>query len=620
MTLAEWIIIGTIVLLIGSLMSNRVAPDLAMMGALTLLMLADAVIPGVEIITPKEALFGFAHKAVIMIAALFIVAAGLNETGAVESIAQRVLGRPRSPLIAQFRLMGPVAIMSAFMNNTPIVAMYMPIVSDWAKKLRVSPSKLYLPLSYAAILGGACTLIGTSSNVTVNALYMGHWDDPAFASRLLEFGLEPPSATKQFWWITTVGLPAAVVGILFIAIGARWLLPDRRPVSAEALEERQYKVEMLVRPDSPIVGRTIEDAGLRHLPGLYLMEIQRDGRLKPAVGPEEVLQANDLLVFVGNVESVLDLRKIRGLVPETDQVQKIKTIRRNRTLVEAVISNNSPLVGRTVRQSQFRTTYNAAIIAIHRDGDFVKGKIGDIKLRPGDTLLLETHTGFVGAYRNSKDFFLVSQVEGSRPIRHERAGLSMLIMAFTVVMLVTGWLDHTLTVLIAAGAMVATRCCTGTVARNAVNLQVLVVIAAALGIGRAMEQTGAAERLARAVVTVAQDSLQLGPSGLLFVVFALTSVFAQLITNNGSAVLMFPVALGIAAELRVSPEPFVVALMVAAACSFMTPIAYQTNLMVYGPGGYRFTDYLRIGIPLTVITGVLAVVLAPMFFPFTPAT
>lgn len=609
-----WYTLGVVGLLIAALASGRMGTDTCMLGALTLLMIAG-------VIDTAEAVHGFAHPAVLMIAALFVVAAGLTETGAVTALSKKMLGRPKTLSGALLRLTAPVTCLSAFMNNTPIVAMYLPVVDDWARKLRISPSKLFMPLSFAAILGGACTLIGTSTNLAVNNLYVEYFREHRETLHSLH-GLEEPSASKQFWWISVVGIPSAVVGVGIITLLSGTLLPERhKPVEGQ-LDRRQYTLEMMVEKGSPLVGQTIEQAGLRHLPGLFLSEIERGGVLRPAVGPDEVLEADDRLVFVGVVESVVDLLKIRGLVPATNQVSKVAGGRGERALVEAVVSHNSPLVRRNVRESQFRTRYNAAIIAVHRGGQRVQGKIGDIVLQPGDTLLLSTHHGFLETNRNSDHFYLVSGIEGARVVRHERAWLAAAIMLGMVILLsvpTEPWLGRQIPPLavgfLAATIMVFSRCCTGTIARQSINWQVLLVIGAAIGVGRAMEVSGAAHALAGLIFRAVGP---LGPQAALAGLYLSTSVFAQLITNKGAAVLMFPITMALAHELGVSPEPFVVTLMVAAACSFLTPVGFVTNLMVFGPGGYRFTDYLRLGLPLTLAIGTLAVLIAPVAFPFHP--
>ncbi|UCD76119.1 MAG: SLC13 family permease [Phycisphaerales bacterium] len=616
MSLEAWFTVGTIALVIAALVTNRISTDVAMIGGLTLLMLGDFFLPG-DVVAVPDAISGFAHPALLLIGALFVVAAGLQGTGGMEMIAQRLLGRPKSIIGAQLRLMLPVTVMSAFMNNTPIVAMYLPIVNDWAKKLRISPSKLYLPLSFASIMGGKLTYLGTSSNIVVMGLYIaylaGHADDPT------TLGVGELSAMKKFWGVALVGAPSVVVGTALIVLTSRWLLPERRPATQTTLDARKYQVEMLVRPDSPIVGKTIEQAGLRHLPGLFLTSIEREGHELPAVGPDERLQADDRLSFAGILESVVDLRKIRGLEPATDQVKKVDVRMPQRTLVEAVVARNSPLVGRTVRGARFRTVYNAAIIAVHRAGQRVRAKIGDIILQRGDTLLLETHHQWVDAYRNSDHFYLVSKVEGSRPIRHERAWLSLAILAMLVIMFTLTPVNQVISAFLCAMLMVGTRCVTGTVARQSINWQVLLVIAAALGMGRALEQTGAAQHIADSMMA-ACTSLDLGPRGVLFVMFIITAMFSQLITNNGAAVLMFPIVVATGLDLGVSIEPFVFTMMVAAGASFISPVAYQTNLMVYGPGGYKFMDFVKIGTPLTLLTGVVCTLIAPVVFPFTPTS
>lgn len=626
MTVDIAITLVTLLMLVAALVSNRVGTDTAMLGALTLLMATG-------VIAPSSAIAGFADPAVLTIGALFIVATGLTETGAMGFVATRILGRPKTLAGAQLRLMTPVTLMSAFMNNTPVVALYMPIVHEWSKRLRISPSRLFMPLSFAAILGGACTLIGTSTNLAVMQLYVRYFDANE-AALSDNFGISMPSTATQFWMIAVIGVPAVLVGIPFIAFGSRWLLPERVPIDQDVEGERQYTMEMLVPAKSPLAGKTVEQADLRRLPGIYLVEIERDGVSIPAVGPDQVLEENDRLIFAGVVGSVVDLLKGRGLTPATNQIHKIQADRRDRSVVEAVVSVASPLVRKTVRESRFRTRYNAAIIAVHRGGQRIKERIGDIRLQPGDTLLLLTHRGFVPTFRNSPDFFLVSDVSDNVEVRHERAWVALGIMGLLVALLTlptgrlfgainemagmslpeTG-LPPVVAAFLAAALMVYTRCCTGTAARSAINWQILLVIAGAIGIGRAMSETGTASLIAHTVFAPVES---LGPHAMVFAVFMITSVFAQLITNKGAAVLMFPIVMAIAHDSGMNPEPLVLTLMASAACSFMTPVGFVTNLMVLGPGGYRFTDYVRLGLPLTLMIALIASVVAPLVFPAHP--
>jgi di/tricarboxylate transporter len=365
-------------------------------------------------------------------------------------------------------------------------------------------------------------------------------------------------------------------------------------------------VLMRIEHDSPVVGQTIEQAGLRHLPGLFLVEIERNGEVMPAVGPGTRLHAHDRLLFAGIVDSVVDLRKIRGVVPATDQIDKLEG-RPERCLVEAVVAAQSPLVGRTVRETGFRTAYNAAIIAVHRHGERIRSKVGDITLHAGDVLLLETERWFLRKHRHDRNFALLSEVEGSEPPRHDRAWIASSVLLVMVAANTVGLLPLEVAALLAASAMLVTRCLTSEQGRRALDLRVLVAIAAAFGIGAALDASGAASVIGSGAVQIA---LPFGPVGVLAAVYFSTALMTELISNNAAAALMFPIAAATAQSAGMDLRPVLLVLMIAASASFSTPIGYQTNLMVYGPGGYRFADFLRFGLPLQVLIGVLTVVLA----------
>lgn len=565
-------------------------PDLLMIGALTLLLTLGVV-------TPQEALSGFANEGLITVAALYVVATGLRETGGISWLAQRVLGRPKTVTRAQARLMAPTALISAFMNNTPLVAIMVPVVSDWAKKMGFPISKLMMPLSFATVLGGLCTLIGTSTNVIISGLLLTATGTPL-----------------AFFDLAWVGLPCAVAGIAYMLLTSRWLLPDRKPALSVQDDARQYTVEMLVEAGSPLIGKTVEEAGLRHLVGMYLMEIDRDGQIISTVGPDEVLEAKDRLVFVGIVESVVELQRLRGLRPATDQVFKLDVPRPRRCLVEVVVSNSSHLLGQSIRAGRFRSVYNAVVIAVARNGERINKKIGDIVLKPGDTLLLEAHQTFAEQHRNSRDFFLVSRIEDSTPPRHERAGIAVGILAAMVFVVGMEWLSMLNAAMLAAGLMILTRCITAAMARRFVDWQVLLVIAAGLGLGKAMEVTGAAASIAHTFIGLAVND----PWVALAMTYLLTMAFTELLTNNAAAALTFPIAMATAKALHVNHMAFVVAIAMAASCGFATPIGYQTNLMVYGPGGYRFSDYVRFGGLLNLVVAAVTIGLAPLVWPFAP--
>ncbi|MFG0327841.1 MAG: SLC13 family permease [Phycisphaerales bacterium JB037] len=590
-----WYTLGVVGLTLGALASNKLAVDLVLVAAVTLLVFTDTLAGG-GILSVQDALFGMSNRGLATIGFLFIVVRGLTETGAVRWLSDRVLGRPQSPLIASIRLCLPVTAMSGFMNNTPLVAMMIPALKDWCRRRQLSPSKFMIPLSYAAILGGTCTLIGTSTNLIIHGMWIESGRDPL-----------------NLFEIAKVGAPCAAIGLVYLIFVAPRLLPERGSAFEATDDGRAYTIEMLLSPGSQLDGKTIEQAGLRNLAGLYLAEIERGGEVLTAVGPEQPLMGNDRLVFVGQLESVVDLQQIRGLIPATDQVVKLDAPRPHRVMIEAVVSNTNPLVGRTVRQGQFRTVYNAVIIAVARNGERIRKKIGDIVLKPGDTLLLEAPQRFIEQNRNSRDFFLVSAIEDAVPVRHEKAPLALAILGLMVLIATLQPFGMTMlhAAVTAAGLMVLTRCCSATQARRSIDWQLIVVIAASLGLGAAIDKTGAASGIGTAVVNLTGGQ----PWLVLVAVYLVTTILTETVTNNAAAVVMFPIAAAAAASIGADFAPFLFTIMMAASASFSTPLGYQTNLMVMTPGGYHFSDYFRVGIPLNALMMLLTVTLAPMIWP-----
>ncbi|MEO0323829.1 MAG: SLC13 family permease, partial [Myxococcota bacterium] len=516
----------------------------------------------------------------------FVVAAGVRETGALDLVARWVLGRPRALAGAQLRVMLPVSSLSAFLNNTPVVAMFVPLVERWARRHGLPASMLLMPLSYAAILGGTCTLIGTSTNLVVAGMVADRH----------------PETVLGMFDVAAAGLPVLVLGTLYVVLAAPRVLRGRQPAALSLGDQRAYTVALRVERGSPVAGQTIEEAGLRSLEGLFLYDVEREGQLLPAPPPTTVLKESDILRFAGRVETVVDLRRLR-LVPATDQISKLAG-RPERRWVEAVVAAQSPLAGVTVREARFRTRFNAAILAVHRQGERVSTKVGDIALEPGDVLLIEAHPSFVNKHARDPAFALVSPVEGSAPPRHDRAPVAALLLLAMVVSNVAGLLPLVTAALLAAGAMLVTRCLTGTVARRSLDLQVLVTVGAALGIGRALDTSGAAAAAGEALLlTVAPY----GPAALLGAVFAVTALLAGVAYTSTAAALMYPVAATVAEAQGLSVESAAYVVMIAASTAFSTPVGYAANLMVYGPGGYRFGDFLRLGLPLQILVGVLTV-------------
>lgn len=564
--------------------------ELTVAGVLMLLILG-------KVVTPDEAFSGFSNVGVLSIAVLFIVAGAIKSTGLLEELNRFFYGSRRNGAgRILFRMMVPVTIFSSFMNNTPIVAMLIPSVRSWARKNSYAVSKFLLPLSYAAILGGMCTLIGTSTNLIVHGL-------------LIQFGHEGFS----FFEISKIGVPAAVLGLAYVALtGHRWL-PDRKEAIVELGEKtREFVIELKITDSYAGLGKTIEDAGLRHLKGLFLFQIERDHTIIAPAKPDEILLKDDRLFFTGIPETIMELQKVPGLQLIKDSSfdlkhfdsEKVKTF-------EVVISPSSPLVGKNVRESNFRQHYNAVIIAIHRSGERIRKKIGDIVLHPGDTLLLLGAAGFFNEWYHSRDFYLVSSPlkVDSRP--QQKKWITAFVLLTMIILVVLKVVPLIAAAGVAAIALVLTRCISRSDAVSWIDWKVLVVIGSAFGIGVALQNSGVAEFLAHYIVEFGK---QFGVLGVLCGVYFLTSIYNTIISSNATAALFFPIAMSSAAAMGADARPFALAVAISAAASFASPISYQTNLMVYGPGGYKFKDYLKFGIPLQLLIGILAVTLIYWFY------
>lgn len=598
---ALFLTVGVMVAVLAVLVLDRVPAELAFLGALIFLMASGVV-------SPAEALSGFSNSGVITIGMLFIVSAAIQNTGSLNSVMNGILGYRRSrklpPLI--LRLMFPVAAVSAFINNTPIVVILVPIVKRWAEKLRVPASKFLIPLSYAAIFGGMCTLIGTSTNLVVHGL-------------MLDAGL----AGYSFFELAKIGVPFAVAGTLYTAfIGSR-LLPGHKDTRAMFEEnKKEYIVEMKVRPECELAGRTVQEAGLRNLRGLFLIDIEREGKSLGPVSRRETILAEDRLIFVGLTGAIVDLQEIPGLVPAADEMIERDFASMRTHLVEAVISANSPILDKTVKESQFRRKYGAGIIAVHRNGERIRSKIGSIQLKAGDTLLLLAPPEFLDSFRDSQDFLLVSSIKTKAPVAWQKASLTLGIVSAMILGAVFGpsWIrigGEPLRILqcssVAAVLLILTRSIRWMEARKAVRTDILLMIACALGISKALTNSGLAELLARSLIDL---SSAFGPAGVLMAVYFATMILTEVMTNNAAAAFLFPVALAASHQLGVDPKPMLVAVTVAASSSFATPIGYQTNLIVQGAGGYRFADYLRVGGPLSLLLFLLGGLLIPLLWSF----
>ncbi|MFC1591976.1 SLC13 family permease [Thermodesulfobacteriota bacterium] len=591
-----WFTLIVLLCMIVALVREILGPDIIVFITLGVLICAGVV-------TPAEAVSGFSNKGMLTVAILFVVAAAIQNTGAFYGFFYTFMGKQKKPQKSFLRIVLPVSILSAFLNNTPIVVMFTPIIRQWAIDHKISPSKLMIPLSYAAILGGMCTLIGTSTTLIVNGLMIDR---------------EMPS--MSMFEIAKVGLPCALIGLLYLKFVGRRLLPDRKDlIQNVGASGRQYLGEMRVLEDSPLAGKNIEEAGLRHLKGLFLVKIIRGSEAITAVAPKVRLQGGDKLIFTGMVSTILDLQNIEGLVPITgpDEEQDLQSTDK---LAEAVVSPSSPLIGTSIRDSNFRTRYRASILAVHRNGERIASKIGDIIVRPGDTLLLLTSDAFDRSWTHSRDFYLVSNLPEITPFLSKHRPIALTIMMLMVAMATLGpylpaigghRIDMFVCAFGAALLMLVTRCISPDEARESVEINVLLLIACAFGIGIALDKTGLAAFIADGIIAAFSG---FGTLGILGGLYLLTIFFSCIITNNATAVLMFPIAYATALRIGADPRPFAILVAIAASASFATPIAYQTNMLVYGPGGYRFSDYLKVGLPLNFLLWITVVAIIPLFW------
>ncbi len=587
MTWHAWFTLAVTLLTLVLLVKDLMAPANVMLAAAIALLLAG-------VITPEQAFAGFGNPAPMTVAALYILARAAEKTGLLQPVLERLLGRGHGGRWAMTKLLVPSAAASAFLNNTPIVAMMIPQILRWADRVRESASRYLMPMSFAVVLGGVITTIGTSTNLVVSGL-------------LHQAG----GAPLGLFEITPVGLPVAIVGLMTMIITVPWLQPDRLPTRGQLEESvREFAVTMTVVPGGPLEGVEVEAGGLRNLQGVFLAEIERGGEQIAPVAPNQVLRGGDRLNFVGRADHVVDLQSRRGLVSaEAQHMMHFDSARHG--FFQAVVGANSPLVGKTLKEVEFRRTYQAAVVAIHRSGQAVAAKLGEVKLRLGDTLLVLADPGFRDRWRDRNDFLMVAAMDGTPPAVSRKAWIVGIIGLLIVGVAGAGFLPILQASLVGVVALVAFGVLTATEARNAIELDTIIVIAASFALGAAMEKSGLAAVAARLVLDLSGGS---GVHGALFGLVLATVVTTELITNNAAAALLFPIAFASAQQLGVDPRPFAIAVAVAASNSFLTPIGYQTNTMVYGPGGYRFFDYVRVGLPLTVSTVLTTVIVIPWWW------
>lgn len=595
------IVLILILLMIASLVKEVMRPGLILFSTLIILMI-------IGVVNGNEVLAGFSNKGMITIAILFVVSEGIRQSGALNKLATTFLPRKRgNPRLLFFRLMFPISFISAFLNNTPIVIIFAPIVKKWAESLNMSAQKFLIPLSYATILGGVCTLIGTSTNLVVHGLML---DNGFEGFSMFELGM--------------VGIPLSFAGYIYMSYIGVHLLPGeknfiRKPLS----DQKDYYYELIVPADSPLIGQNLKNGRNKELKGFDIIEIERAGTKISGKETGLAFEANDHLLVGGKsdgLEMIKELTSVRlkGLDLLKDQVN-MSDLKQ----YEAVLAPRFPGIGKTIVEFNFFEHYQAVIVAVHRNGERITSNLRSLKLKEGDNLVLLTTDRFIKNWGDSKIFYLTTYIGD----HHENMGKSKKWLALSILTLMVAGAtaadylpkfgnvstDMFYFSAIAAMLMVWLKIVPHQKYTKAISWDLLITIACSFGISKALQNSGAADSIAHAAIDFSKSW---GPIGVLACVYIITNIFTEVITNNAAAAISFPIAMAAASQLGVSPKPFFVAICIAASMSFSTPIGYQTNLIVQGIGNYRFKDFVKVGLPFNLIAFIISLTLIPFFWKF----
>ena len=597
MTIDAYITIAILVITFGLLIRTKLPPALIFLGALTLTITF-------RLAPLKESLKGFSNPGVLTIGALFMVAAGMYSTGAIGMITDKLIGRPKTLFGAQLRILPMVSVGSAFLNNTPLVAMMIPVIRDLAKTCRLAATRLYIPLSFASILGGICTLIGTSTNLVISGMII---------DAMAKAGPDAPAMREiRMFDPAWIGVPAAIVGLCFLMLFSKWLLPDSSESEDLSEMKRLFGAEFEIEVDSPLIGKTLEELGFVNQPEFQLLSLDRPNGDSAEIKNDLELKSGDNLRFAGGIESLPYLWTLQGLAPHI-KGRAMETERYTHSLVEVVVSRRSSVIGREISEPPLpESPYRLNLIALSRAGKPVDGPLKNVSIKAGDIAVLEVDDAFFYENRNEIEFSMAKRLTGARIQRADRAIAASIITAGMVTAAALGWMSMLNAALLASGLMLLTGCMTLSAAGRSVEFKTLVVIASAIGLEAAVTNSGLSGIIANVLMAIGGDN----PHIALAVVFLGCIFMDTLTTNVASAALMFPIAMAMAGELGVNFMPFAIVLMIGASCSFISPMGYAANLMVYEPGGYKFTDYAKVGIPLSILVGIVAVLLAPVFFKF----
>ena len=572
--------------------SGRVRIDIA-----SLMILLTLGILG--LVTPSEAFSGFSNPAVITVAAMFIISAGLTQTGALRPLSARLMtlsGQGEAPLVFSIMLLS--ALFSAFINNVGAAALLMPLAVELGQKKNVSPSKLLIPLAFGSLLGGVCTLIGTPPNLLANALLQQH-----------------AGTSFSMFSFTPLGIILLITGLIYMTIFGRKLLPERKSGElTAAYQVKAYIAEVEVLADSKVAGKTIAASHLEENHAIKVRAILRGRKKYPFPHRNRKIQVGDIIFVEGNPKAILDLYRTEGLqvVPEMEYPKDPFREREDILVIEASLTPNSEMAGKTLREVKFADTYGLTVLAIWRSGAPVVRKVDHVVLRFGDVLLLQGTREHVVHLGQSHGFLLLGNIETS-PYRPHRGPASIAILGGAILLATTGLMPIMLSATLGALLMVLIRCLSIKDAYESIDWSIILLIAGTLPLGVAMEKSGLAELLAQQLLNVAGN---LGAWPILSLLIFLTMILTAIMSNAATVVLLAPVAYSTAVSLAVSPKPFFMGIALAASMCFISPIGHQSNALVMGPGGYRFIDYTRSGALLNLLTWGLASLLVPLFFPF----
>lgn len=542
------------------------------------------------VISNTEALSGFANEGMLTILLLFIVAGAIQKHGIIELVVYRLLGKGKNIKASMLKVLLPLGLSSGFLNNTPIVVALTPILKNWAIDNNYSPSKFLMPLSYMTILGGTITMIGTSTNLVVHGL-------------LLSAGLEGFS----FFTLSVVGIPITIVGLIFLlTIGYR-LLPEHLGAKQQISQEtKEFLAEAVIEDEFELAGNTVTELGKEVFDGIYIIEILRNNKRVFPINGMTVVEEGDHIIFSGSLNTIAKIQKEKGVSVKTGTELTLEDLKNDdNVLVETVVSHNSSLLNGTIKQVNFKNRYNAGVIAIHRNNQRIKSRVGDIVLKTGDTLLLIADQTFIDRNKHSSDFYVITPVQPPEKLKQDmtKGWIGLVALLLMILVVTMGWLSMLEAMLVLVVLLVGFRFINPTEITSFIQFDVILLIASAFGVGAAMTESGLAQYVASGLTYL---STPFGVLGVIFIIYFVTNTFTEVITNSAASVLMFPIALEMANAINVDYMGLVVTIAIAASASFMTPIGYQTNLIVYGPGGYKFSDYLKVGTPLSLIVMVVA--------------